>query len=204
MLIYGIIVLKHERQKEEKCTVEALKKQVEFIKLAEGLKSVEREAWTCTGRRESTAEHSWRLALFAGLLAPSFGADGYKAVMMSLIHDLGELYTGDIPAPEQTGGGHKYEAEKRDVQSVLSCLPEKQRQALFTLWLEYGENETPESKLVKALDKAETILQHSQGKNPPDFDYAFNLTYGSQYFLTHPLLAALREILDKQTRERMG
>ena len=36
-----------------------------FLQEAEGLKSVERTAWTSSGRRESTAEHSWRLALLA-------------------------------------------------------------------------------------------------------------------------------------------
>ena len=55
-------------------------------------------AWTAAGRRESTAEHSWRLALFAALLAPSFGVDMGKTLTMCLIHDLGELYLGDISA----------------------------------------------------------------------------------------------------------
>ena len=41
----------------------------DFIKEAEGLKSTLRTAWTAEGRQESTAEHSWRLALFAGSIA---------------------------------------------------------------------------------------------------------------------------------------
>ena len=57
----------------------------------------------------------------------------------------------------------------------------------------------PEAHLVKALDKAETILQHNQGKNPPDFDYAFNLTYGASYFKGDPRLEELRSILDAET-----
>ena len=44
------------------------------------------------------------------------------------------------------------------------------------MWKEYNEESTPEAKLIKALDKAETIIQHNQGKNPPDFDYEFNLS----------------------------
>ena len=74
--------------------MDTLEKQLEFIKQAEGLKSVLREAWTTTGRRESTAEHSWRLALLAGLLAPNFGVDMGRTLMMCLVHDLGELYMG--------------------------------------------------------------------------------------------------------------
>ena len=31
------------------------------------------------------------------------------------------------------------------------------------------------------MDKLETLLQHTQGLNPPDFDYAFNLAYGKTH-----------------------
>jgi len=53
---------------------------------------------------------------------------------------------------------------------------------------------------VKALDKLETILQHTQGLNPADFDYEFNLGYGRRYTDATPFLAALREVLDDETR----
>ena len=51
---------------------------------------------------------------------------------------------------------------------------------------------TPEAQLAKGLDKLETILQHTQGLNPADFDYRFNLTYGQAYTAAHPILAAIR------------
>ncbi|MNF15954.1 hypothetical protein D3C80_2187750 [compost metagenome] len=57
--------------------------------------------------------------------------------------------------------------------------------------------------MVKALDKIETILQHTQGDNPPDFDYAFNLEYGRRYTDAIPFLASLRRALDEETRKRM-
>lgn len=176
-----------------------LGRQLDFIKQAERLKSVVREAWTSTGRRESTAEHSWRLALLAMLLAPSFEVDMEKTLMMCLIHDLGELYVGDISAASNPDEAQKHAQEERDVRSVLSLLPELQGEMLLSLWQEYNANSTPEAKLVKALDKAETIIQHNQGANPPDFDYDFNLEYGSQYFSHSPLLSSLRELLDRET-----
>ena len=52
-------------------------------------------------RRESVAEHSWRIALMAMLLrgeAEFADVDLDKVVRMCLIHDLGESFTGDIPA----------------------------------------------------------------------------------------------------------
>ena len=176
------------------------KKQITFIQETEGLKSVLREAWTAAGRPESTAEHSWRLALLAGLLAPSFDVNTEKVLMMCLIHDLGERYMGDISATKNTDEYAKHAAEEQDIKKLLSLLPQKQAQSLLALWKEYNANETPEAQLVKALDKAETILQHNQGKNPPDFDYAFNLEYGKSYFQHHPLLQELRQMLDAETR----
>lgn len=179
-----------------------LERQLAFLAEAEGLKSVLREAWTSTGRRESTAEHSWRLALLAWLLAPAFPVDREKLLLMCLIHDMGEVYLGDIPAPEQTDQEEKHAAELRDVQRLFAALPKAQCDALTAVWAEYNENATAEARLVKALDKAETILQHNQGQNPPDFDYGFNLAYGKSYFRGN-LLGRLRGILDAGTAARM-
>ena len=49
-----------------------LEKYLRFIREVERLKSVERTAWTTSGRRESTAEHSWRLALLAMVLCGEY------------------------------------------------------------------------------------------------------------------------------------
>ena len=57
--------------------------------------------------------------------------------------------------------------------------------------------------LEKALDKAETILQHNQGINPPDFDYEFNLQYGASYFKEDGRMAALRARLDQETKKHI-
>ncbi len=183
---------------------ENLEKQIKFIRQTQDLKSVLREAWTSTGKRESTAEHSWSLALLAGILAPSFDMDLSKTLMMCLIHDLGELFIGDIPAIAVSDEKEKHAAEERDMKKILSLLPEAQEKELFQLWQEYNENSTPEAKLVKALDKAETILQHNHGANPPDFDYDFNLSYGKSYFTGHPLLEELRRILDAETQSHIN
>lgn len=182
-----------------------LKPKMDFIREAERLKSTERTAWTACGRRESTAEHSWRLALLAGILTEDFPqADHSKVLMMCLIHDLGELYNGDISAALLPDPNEKYSGEHEDANRIFSLLPEHQFSWLSGLWEEYSQGITPEARLVKALDKAETILQHNQGENPPDFDYAFNLDYGKHYFETDELLQTLREILDEETKRRLN
>ena len=62
---------------------------------------------------------------------------------------------------------------------------------------------TPEGRLVRGLDKLETMLQHAGGANPADFDYAFNLDYGRGRTDAEPLTRALRTLVDEATRRRM-
>jgi putative hydrolase of HD superfamily len=45
-------------------------------------------------------------------------------------------------------------------------------------------------------------MQHNQGLNPDEFDYRFNLTYGTQYTADHPLITRIRAVLDAETEER--
>ena len=73
-------------------------KFLEILSVAERLKCNTRHSWTSNGRRESVAEHSWRLALMALLLKDEFSKlDMDRVIRMCLIHDLGEAFTGDIP-----------------------------------------------------------------------------------------------------------
>jgi putative hydrolase of HD superfamily len=182
---------------------------LEFLRDAERLKTVTRSAFTSTGEVESVAEHTWRLALMATLLAPQFpDVDATRLVRMCLVHDLGEAIGGDVPAPEQArrraSGAQKGKAaaERRDLLTLLRPLPQTLSEEIIGLWEEYENAKTPEAKLAKALDKLETILQHTQGRNPPGFDYRFNLGYGREHTANPPLIAAIREILDRATEER--
>jgi putative hydrolase of HD superfamily len=45
-------------------------------------------------------------------------------------------------------------------------------------------------------------MQHNQGLNPADFDYRFNLGYGRQHTAENPLIAQVREVLDRETEAR--
>ena len=174
---------------------------LEFIKEIEGLKSVTRTAWTKTGRRESTAEHSWRLAMLLMVLEGDFkDVDINKAIKMSLVHDLGELYDGDISAKLQHDNDDKANMEERAMKRMLTTLPESLAKNIYNLWKEYNECSTKEAKLVKAMDKLETRVQHNQGENPEDFDYEFNLQYGKKYFEDDEKLRNIRFIIDEDTK----
>ena len=177
---------------------------VEFLRAAERLKTTTRSGWTSAGQPESVAEHTWRLCLMALVLRPSFPDVNFeRLVKICIVHDLGEAIGGDVPAPEQVRrAGSKAADERRDLLQLLAPLPAPVRDEITALWDEYERAQSTEARLAKALDKLETILQHTQGHNPADFDYRFNLTYGRQYTGDHPLLAAVRAVLDEETERR--
>src|SRR5688572_21599514 len=182
---------------------------LDFLRAAESLKTVTRSAYTSQGHPESVAEHTWRLSLMALLLAPEFPeVDFARLIKICLVHDLGEAIGGDIPAPEQArraaagAAAGKAADERRDLVTLLQPLPASLREEITGLWDEYEAAQSPEARLAKALDKLETILQHTQGRNPPDFDYRFNLGYGREHTAGPPLIAAMRLVLDRATEDR--
>ena len=176
-----------------------------FLREAERLKTVTRSGWTSEGERESVAEHTWRLCLMAMLLyGGATDVDLARLLRMCLVHDLGEALGGDVPAPEQQAAAPKAGQERADLLRLTAPLPPALRDEIVELWDEYEAAATPEARLAKGLDKLETILQHTQGKNPADFDYAFNLAYGRRYTAGDPLLEALRARLDAETARLAG
>jgi putative hydrolase of HD superfamily len=175
-----------------------------FLRAAEGLKTATRSGWTSTGQPESVAEHTWRLCLMALVFHPAFpDVDFARLIKICIIHDLGEVIGGDVPAPEQLRRGTSKSAdERRDLLELLDPLPAPLRGEITALWDEYETAASPEARMAKALDKLETILQHTQGRNPPDFDYRFNLEYGRAFTDTPPMIAAVRALLDEETERR--
>lgn len=172
-----------------------------FFRAAGALKDTLRSARTAQGRRESVAEHSWRLALIAVTLEDELtGIDHKRLLQLLILHDLGEALGGDVPAPFQ-GGVDKTAAERTDLARLTAPLPPAVAAAL---WVECAAAATPEARLAKGLDRLETVLQHVEGANPPDFDYAFNLGYGRVHTDAHPVTSALREPVDAETARRAG
>lgn len=182
---------------------ETVRERLDFLRAAERLKDTLRSGRTSQGRTESVAEHTWRLALMALTFADMLeGIDLARLLKIIVIHDLGEAIGGDVPAVEQRPEAGKAERERADFLTLCAPLPPPLRDEFLALWDEYETAASPEARIAKGLDKLETILQHNQGANPPGFDYAFNLGYGAAHTARHPLLAAIRAELDRETGAR--
>lgn len=179
-----------------------------FLRGAEQLKNTLRTSRTSNGRHESTAEHTWRLCLMILVFEKEYpDLDVFKLIKMCIIHDLGEAVSGDISAVDQAEGVDKSAAERKDLGLLIFSLPGSVRKEILELWDEYESASSKEAMLAKAFDKIETLLQHTQGKNPREFDYGFNLKYGKKYTDLDDLTSKLRAIIDQDTKvlaERNG
>lgn len=174
-----------------------------FLEAAAALKDTPRCSWTAAGRRESAAEHSWRLALAAIALGPRFpGLDIGRVIGLCLVHDLGEAISGDTPAPLQAPDDGRIARERADFAAVIAPLDAEARARLSSLWEEYAAGLTPEARLAKALDKIETVDQHNIGANPAGFDHGFDVAYGRSHAAAVPELAALRRLVETAAAAR--
>ena len=181
---------------------ETIKARLKFLQDIENLKNVMRYSYTSKGRQESTAEHTWRLCLMAMIFEDELeNVDILKVLKMCLIHDLGETLNGDIPAIMKDLYPNKGDQEKYDLFVLTHGLDENPKSQIRQLFDEYENASSAEAKVVKALDKLETILQHNQGINPQSFNYAFNLSYGEQYMSELPLFEKMRAIIDTDTKK---
>lgn len=167
-----------------------------FLNIAEKLKCNTRHSYTSSGRHESVAEHSWRLALMAYLIRDEFPEVNIdRVIQMCLFHDMGEAVTGDIPCFEKTGRDEAVEDEA--VAWLLEQLPMPHRQAVEQLFQEMGAQQTVEAKLYKALDKLEALIQHNEADISTwlPLEHELQMTYGTKECGFSEYLRKLRDVV---------
>ena len=167
---------------------------INFLGIIGNLKNNTRHVWNASGRKESVAEHCWRLAVMALLVGDEFPElDIDKVVKMCLIHDFGEAITGDIPSFYKTKQDR--EIEDSAVSDLLKLLPDDLSVKFIDLFSEMAELRTGEAKLFKALDRLEAIVSHNESPLETwlELEYTENLTYGEKEVAYSEYLTALKE-----------
>lgn len=183
-----------------------VKELLEILHRANQLKLQTRHNWTADGRKESVADHSWRIALMAMLLSHEEefrSADMNKVIRMCLIHDLGEAFTGDIPTFEK-----KKEDEKREdylFYEWVNQFPEEVKQEWLVLLDEMCALQTPEAKIYKALDKLEAVIAHDEADIQTwlPLEYDLQKSYGSENVRFSPFLSSFKKAIDEETDEKI-
>ena len=133
---------------------------LDALQIAERLKDATRHCYTKNGRHESVAEHSWMMTLMAYFMKDEFPeVDMDKVVQMCIIHDLGECFTGDIPTFDKTKAHEQN--EENLLYSWVRTLPENYANEMIAMYEEMAERKTIESKIYKAIDGLEALLQHN-------------------------------------------
>ena len=178
---------------------------LQILSVAEKLKCNTRHCYTSSGRHESVAEHSWRIALMAMLITPEFPeADMNKVIRMCLIHDLGEAFTGDIPTFDKTEADIRKEDALFD--SWVQTLPEGTKEEFSSLLAEMNAQETLEAKIYKALDKMEAVIQHDESDISTwiPLEYDLQLQYGAENVTFSPWFQSLKAEIDDWTRRKIA
>jgi len=153
-----------------------------FFQLIGRLKTLRRQGWLDRGvpDPESVADHSFRLALMAWLLASErTELDAERAAVLALAHDVAEAIAGDRtpfdaalragaererlfrqrPVYDPESEAAKTAAERAALQELASLLPRTIGAELIAAWEEYEAGQTAEARFVRQLDKLETVLQ---------------------------------------------
>lgn len=154
--------------------------QLNFFKLVSQLSEIKRQGWIDRGIKnpESVAEHSYQVAVMTMFEAERKGLDVGRATAMALIHDLPEIYSGDITphqhlpesqreevifgkwiAPPSEVLEEKRKKEEEGLQRIAQRLPTQLRASIVELWRELNEEQTKESRLVHRMDSMQRLLQ---------------------------------------------
>lgn len=169
---------------------------INFLNGIEKLKCTLRHSWTSSGRQESVAEHSWRLAVMAMLCKDEYpDIDIDKVIKMALIHDFGEAVTGDIPAFLKTK--HDETVEREAVYCLLSELPCGLQKEFVALFDEMNAMQTNEAKLFKSLDNMEALISHNEAPLATwlENEYTDNLTYGQENVMWSEWTMKLKDVI---------
>jgi putative hydrolase of HD superfamily len=183
---------------------------LKVLKLAERLKFELRHSYTSSGRRESVAEHTWRMSLMAVLVEPLLPQkiDTARILKMIIIHDLVEAEAKDVSALDVLRDPSikikKIEEEKKAIENIRKTLNETNGQEIYDLFHEFENKETYESRVANALDKLEAQLQH----NDADIATWEELEYDMSYMMSRhtdfdETLTRLKNLIEQEAEDKM-
>lgn len=156
-----------------------------FIEVGK-LKRKHRRGWQMHQIKDSetTAEHTFRVAIIAWVLGERKKINIERVVKMALVHDLCEVYAPDITPydplipkdkkkalevlkrwPKFTSAmrvkkyNNKYKVELKSLEKLTAKLPKELRNEIVGLWLDFENGLSKEGRFVKQVDKMESLLQ---------------------------------------------
>ncbi len=158
---------------------------------------------------ETSAEHSFRMTIVAWFLGIIKNLNIEKIIKISLIHDLCEVYAGDITpydgllpkdkkerydfvrkwphlleSEKKKRYFQKLEKEKKSLERLVESLPPKIKKEILDLWWDYEMGKTREGRFVRQADKTENLIE------------AFDCWKRDKNFPTKPWWQHINEVID--------
>ena len=180
-----------------------------------------RRGWVLIGIKNpaSIADHSFRMAIMGWVLGKGRKLNTERVIKMALIHDICELYSGDItpydykPLPKDKKEWpkifdcwprfskskkiknfiKKHEKEKKGLIKITSGLSSESRKEILQLWHEYEKGITKEARFLRQVNRLETLLQaleYSYKNKKRPFD---SWWIGSEEMIDDPVLIKFME-----------
>lgn len=176
----------------------------EFLALAEKLKCYTRHSWIYSGRRESVAEYTYRLCVFAWLVEEEFPQyDMDRVIILCLFHDLGESVTRDVPCFWQNEKDEHREEEA--LEKIADMRPHPYNEELQEIFREIHKKQIPESRLACAPDKLEAVIQNN-GVSIDTWlllEYPLQLMHGKEQCRGISYMKELRDAISRDVRDKI-
>lgn len=135
--------------------------RLEFFAATDKLKSIHRANWIREDKRfETVAEHVWHTTLLAMIFADAApdGVDHHRVRDLLTVHDLVEVFAGDVPIWDQHEGDDLDVREHAAGLRLTAMLPEIQRAQLDPLWQEFQDQQSEEARFARAIDAIHPMI----------------------------------------------
>jgi len=136
---------------------------LDFLLLTDSFKTIERKGYIADGsRRETDAQHTWHMGLFALLLHKELGfeVDLGRVLTLILVHDLVEIHAGDTYAYDDAACVGQVEREIAAAERLFAELPADLGAKLHGWWREFEAGVTPEARFAKAVGRRQGFAQN--------------------------------------------
>jgi 5'-deoxynucleotidase YfbR-like HD superfamily hydrolase len=187
---------------------ERLDRLLEFLEVADGLKTVERAGYIADGsRHETDTDHTWHMALYALVLAGETGAelDLARTLSMVLIHDMVEIFAGDVVVYDAVARQAAKEREVEAAERLFGLLPEDLRIRFESLWQEFEQGQTDEARFARSLDRLQAFAQNviSGGKSWKEraITRTVSASVNVEARTSFPVVGALYDALERRAEE---
>ena len=204
-----------------------MKNLLNFLIEVGKLKRMPRRGWILIGQKnpETVGEHTFHEAIMTWLLAQKRGINLNieRIIKMVLVHDICELYAGDITPYDDILPKNKKEwpklfdkwprfSKSRKVKNFLkkhkkektasiklvTKLPPATKKEIMNLWLDYEKGLTKEGRFAKQVGRLATLFQALEyGKESKRRPYK-SWWLGSKERIDDPLLLEFMEVLGKK------